>query len=79
MQLVHGSQPQSKREAMRRVFAQWADEAAAHAAARDCIDLLNVTAQREALSAADWSQVQKLAEHLVRARRAQAVDTAREA
>lgn len=79
MKLVHSGHPPSKREAMRRVFAQWADETAAHAAARACIDLLNVTAQGNALSAADWSQVQKLAEHLVRARRAQAAEIAREA
>jgi hypothetical protein len=43
------------------------------APALKCIDLLSVIAQRSALEPEDWSQIQKLGEHLVRARRAQGV------
>lgn len=62
----------TKAEVMRKVFAAWANETAAQDAGRQCIDLLSIIRQRDALSAGDWSQIQKLAEHLVRARRSQA-------
>lgn len=57
------------RAVIRAMFTGWASETTA---ARTCIDVLNDAAQRDSLTSSDWSQIQKLAEHLVRARRAQA-------
>lgn len=62
----------SKREVMRKVFTAWATVSAAQGAARQCNDFLSITAHNNTLEAADWGQIQKLAEHLVRVRRAQA-------
>lgn len=73
MRLVH-SQPHvpDRREVMRKVVAEWAAVSSAQAAARQCIDVLNGISDANTLEASDWSQIQKLAEHLVRARRARA-------
>jgi hypothetical protein len=62
----------TKRDVMRKVFTEWAAVSAAQASAQQCIAFLNGTAEAKTLEAADWSHIQKLAEHLARARRAQA-------
>lgn len=62
----------NKREVMRKVFAEWSAVSSAQAAARQCIAVLNGISDANTLEASDWSQIQKLAEHLARARRAHA-------
>jgi hypothetical protein len=62
----------TNRDVMRKVFTEWAAVSGARGSAQDCIQFLQGTCEADTLEANDWSQIQKLAEHLARTRRAQA-------